>query len=141
VGDDREFVAGEAEHARHQLRRGDEAGGHDSHCGDAKALGGDGVMQTARRATASVADAGDHGLPAAELVDDVGVGGGAVVGLGAADHLGDVAALAQQAVEVVEEPGRAFLAVGDDADGLAGEADWALAAACVACGRDSIILA
>src|SRR6202044_1004068 len=79
----------------------------------------DGVVQTARLAAASIADAGDDGLTVFDFVDDMGVGRGAVVRLPPKDHIGDAEFLAQHAIGVGEIARRALFAVGDEADGLA----------------------
>jgi hypothetical protein len=52
------------EHAGHQPRRADKARVHHGHRGNTKTFGCYGVIQTARRATASVADAVDDAMPA-----------------------------------------------------------------------------
>ena len=86
--DDRKCIAGKTQHPRHQFGRADEARGHHRHRRDTQFLGRDGVMQTARRATASVADTSDNSLPAADLVHDIRVSRCAVVGFRAADNFG-----------------------------------------------------
>lgn len=58
VRDDDEGVVGQAVEAGHGARALLEPLGHDGDRRDAHALGGQGVVQTARRATASVADPG-----------------------------------------------------------------------------------
>src|SRR5262249_40220001 len=60
------------------------------------------VMQTARRTAASIADPGDDRVPALELVDEIGVGGRAIVRLGTPNDLGNPELLAQQTIEVAE---------------------------------------
>src|SRR6478672_8017110 len=78
-------------------------------------------MQTARRATASVTDPGDDGVPACDLVHDIWVGRRAVVGLHTHDNIGNTEFLAQHAIEVGEETLRPLLAVRDESNSLAGK--------------------
>lgn len=60
------------------------------------------VMQTARRAAASIADAGEDGMPVRYLIDDVGIGRRAVVRLEPPYHVRDTHFLAQQTLEMGE---------------------------------------
>ena len=76
-------------------------------------------MQTARRAAASVAQAGDGQIPIPRLIDDLIFSRGAVVRLGAQDYLCHLIALAKQPVHMGKESCCSFLAVGDKPDGLA----------------------
>jgi len=64
-------VAGQAVHLRHHFGAALEAIGHDCHRGNAAALGFDGVVQTARRAAPSVADAGDDRVGGAQLTEQL----------------------------------------------------------------------
>src|SRR5262245_9248651 len=116
---DSKFVVGHAERAAHELSRANEARRHDRKGRNSLPLRYNRVMQTARRATASIADAGDDRMPLFQLIDNKAVGGGAVVRLGAPDDFGDAQLLAQQAIKVREVPLRPLLAVGDEADRLA----------------------
>jgi hypothetical protein len=80
-------------------------------------------MQTARRAAASIADAGDNGLPFLDFVDNLGLCGSAVVGLGAPNDIGDAQLLAQHALEMLEIALCALLAVGNESHGFAAQGD------------------
>jgi hypothetical protein len=77
--DDGEPVAVSAEGTRHECGAVDEGVRHDGDGGRADPLSGDSVVQTARRAAASIADPGHHSVPVLDLVDDVGVGRRAIV--------------------------------------------------------------
>ncbi len=119
--DHRERVVRHPQHAAHQLGGTDEPRRHHRDGGNAQAFGSNGVMQTARRAAASVADAGNDRVPVGDLAHDVAIGRRAVVRLHAADDVGDAELLAQHPVEMGEETLRPFLAVGDEANGLASQ--------------------
>src|SRR5688572_33106582 len=60
VVDDDVAVAWRPQRARHYVGGADEHRGHDAGRGKAEPLPDDGVVQTARRAAASIADAGDR---------------------------------------------------------------------------------
>src|SRR5215510_16213783 len=115
---DRELVVGHAEHLAHELGRTDEARRHDRKGGNSLPLRYNRVMQTARRTTASIADAGDNRMPLFQLVDDKAVGRGTVVRLGAPDDLGDTELLAQEAIKVGKVRLRPLLAIGDETNRL-----------------------
>src|SRR5262249_47395309 len=76
-------------------------------------------------AAASIADAGDHGLPSLDIVDDRSVGRGAEVRLDPPDHISNAKDLAQLSFELGEVAFGAFLAIGDEADRLAFQRPWA----------------
>jgi hypothetical protein len=116
-----ERIAGHAEHARHQLGGGHEPLGHDTGGGDLVTFGGYGVMQTARRATASIADPGDDGVPIADLGHDVRIGRGAEIRFDPGDDMRRRELVTQNALEMGEEALCPFLAVRDEPDGLSGE--------------------
>ena len=86
--DDNERITGQTERARHEFRAADERCGHDPDTGRADALSADGVVQTARRAAASIAETGEHDRPIGRLVDQFRLGGRRVVRLGSMHHLG-----------------------------------------------------
>ena len=65
--DHRERIVLQSIHRAYRLRGAREAVGDDGHRRNAKALGFNCVVQTARRATASVAYGGEHGVGAAQL--------------------------------------------------------------------------
>jgi len=81
-------------------------------------FGGDGVMQTARRATASIADPGDDRVPASDLGDNMRIGRRAEIRLDPRDDIGHRKLGAQDAFEMGEEAFCPFLAVRDEPDGL-----------------------
>ena len=87
--DDDEGVVLRPQHPAHQFGGGDEFRGHDGGGRQTEALADDRVMQTARRAAASIADTGDQRVPALGVVEQAGFGRRAVVGLGQAGHFGD----------------------------------------------------
>ena len=64
---------------------------------------------------------GDDHVPVGDLTDDPAIRGRAVVRLRAADDLRDTEFLPQHPIEMREETLRAFLAVGDEPDGLAAQ--------------------
>ena len=63
-------------------------------------FGSDGVMQTARRATASIADPGDDRVPASDLGDNMRIGRRAEIRLDARDDIGHRKLVAQDAFEM-----------------------------------------
>ena|GEM_PF-3041930 len=77
--DDRESVTGHAQHARHQFCRTDKLRCYHTHRRSADAFAADRVMQTARRATASVTETGNGQIPVSGRVDEVLLRRGAVV--------------------------------------------------------------
>ena len=112
-------VVRQAEHSRHQFRRRNETRRHHSNRRGLHQFGADRVMQTARRTTASVAEAGYGEIPVSCLVHDVLLRRRAVVCLGAMYDFRYVEALTQKPVKMVEEADRALLAIGDETDSRA----------------------
>src|SRR6185295_1933970 len=123
MADDHEFVVGQAEHATHQFSRAHEARGHHADGWDALPFRYDRVVQTARRAAASIADAGDNGLPFLDFVDNLGLCGSTIVGLGAANDIGDAQLLSQHALQMPEIALCALLAIGNESHGFAAQGD------------------
>ena len=87
-----------AKDTSHQFSSADELCGHDSGCRDPLPLGYDGVMQTARRTTASIADAADDRIPLPHLCHDLRAGRRAVIRFGTPNHVFDAEFRAQQIV-------------------------------------------
>ena len=77
--DGHEPISVGAEHTRHELGRAREFRRHDGDRRYSQPVAGHRVMQTARRAAASIADPSDQGVPLLRLLHNVGVGGSAVV--------------------------------------------------------------
>ena len=119
VRNDHERIAWHTQYARHQLGGTDEPFGHHGDRGNSKTFGCHGVMQTARRATASVADPADDGIPLSDLGGDMRIGRRAEVRFHSGNDVGDAKLRPQHAIEMGEEGFRAFLAVRDDADRFA----------------------
>ena len=106
--DDHEGVTVGTQNTSHQFRGADEFCRHDADRGLADFFANHCVMQTARRATASVADAGDHRVPILRFFNEMGIGGGAVVGLDGPDDFGDAEFGPQLVFERVKERGIVF---------------------------------
>ena len=79
VADDDELVSRHANDPAHEFRRADERFRHHGYGRYPLTLRCYRIMQTARRAAASVADTGDDSIPSRDFIDDVGVGRRAVV--------------------------------------------------------------
>ena len=104
--DDYEGVTVSTQNTSHQFRGADEFCRHDADRGLADFFANHCVMQTARRATASVADAGDHRVPVLRFFNEMGICGGAVVGLDGPDDFGDAEFRPQLVFECVKERDR-----------------------------------
>lgn len=76
VFDHGERVAGVVQGGGHEGGAGHEGVGHDGDGGSPGVLDGDGVVQTARRTTASITDSGEHDRPLGGLGNEVGLGRG-----------------------------------------------------------------
>ena len=76
-------------------------------------------MQTARRATASVADTGDYRVPILRFFDEMGVGRSAVVGFDGPYNFGDAEFRPQLIFERIEERYGIFFSVRNYANGRA----------------------
>ena len=73
------FIIRQPQHATHQFRCADELGCHHAYGRDPETFSGDCVMQTARRATTSIANTRDDRIPSGNFVDNGGVRRGTVV--------------------------------------------------------------
>src|SRR5215468_5599874 len=119
VADDDELVVRHASNAAHEFGRAYKPLRHHRDGRYALPLRCYRIMQTARRAAASVADTGNDGIPFRDFSDDVGVGRRAVVRLRPPYDVSDFELFAQHAFELREIALGAFFAVRDETDGLA----------------------
>src|SRR5215467_13834827 len=119
MADHDKFVLWHAGDAAHQPGRADEGLRHHGYRRHSLPLRCNRIMQTARRATASIADTGDDGIPFRNLTNDVGISWRAVVRLGAPYDVSYAEVLPQHAFEVREVARGSLLPVRDETDGLA----------------------
>jgi hypothetical protein len=103
VGDDHERIVRHAGHLGHDLGRLGESIGNDGGSGDARFFRRDGVVQTARRATASIPDRGDNGVARLHIGHDLGWRRTAGVGLFQAHHLRDTILRYENIFHMVEK--------------------------------------
>jgi hypothetical protein len=86
VNDDERIVR-ITQYTSHQLGCTGELAGHDGRRGNALPLCCNGVMQTARRAAASIANTADDGVPVFHLTDNLRASGRAVIRFSAPDDI------------------------------------------------------
>jgi len=103
MGDDHERIVRYASHLGHDPGRFSEAIGNDGGGGDARFFSRDGIVQTARRATASIPDRRDNGVALLHIGHDLGWRWTAGVGFFQAHHLSDTVLRHENVFHVVEK--------------------------------------
>jgi hypothetical protein len=103
VGDDHERIARHAGHLGHDLSCLGKSLGNDGGGGDARFFSRDGVVQTARRATASIPDRGDNGVALLHIGHDLDWRRTAGIGFFQAHHLRDTILRHENVFHVVEK--------------------------------------
>ena len=129
--DSAKVVTGQAKHLAHQGSGANEVARHHGNGQDACGFPAERVMQTARRTTASITNAGNGEIPSASVSDNCRFSRGALIGLLAINHLCDLELVVQRTLKVGKEALRAFLAVRDKSDSLAGQRGKARASAMI----------